>query len=137
MTATDTPSQTTDSYWLQAERKNGAYPTHTPNGGKWLIFVSSSEVDALWDTIRRATEDGQLGGYAKVSTALQNPNANSPDKVICVYTYDCTDETDVKRIREELRHLGITSEIRYKTDQETKAGIYSKRGNKNIQKYRM
>ncbi len=49
-------------------------------------------------------------------------------KVICVYTYDWTDEADVRRVRQELRALGITSKIPYKTDDDTNAGRYSSQG---------
>ena len=130
------PSEVTDSYWLYAERKEGTYPEHSENGGKWLIFVQLSLVDAVWEKIKRATEEGKLGSSAKVATARPNPNATNPNtKVICVYTYDWTDETDVKRVREELRQLGITSKTPYKADKETYSGIYANRGNKRISKY--
>lgn len=55
-------SEVTDSYWLDTERKIGAYPDHTENGGKWLIFVPVSQVDEVWEKIKRATEEGKLGG---------------------------------------------------------------------------
>jgi hypothetical protein len=130
------PSEVTDSYWLHAERKMGTYPEHSENGGKWLIFVPLSLVDAVWEKIRRTTEEGKLGGSAKVATARPNPNATNPNtKVICVYTHDWIDESDVKRIREELRQLGVTSKIPYKADQETYSGMYANRGNKRISKY--
>jgi hypothetical protein len=130
------PSEVTDSYWLHAERKKGIYPEHSENGGKWLIFVPLTLVDAVWERIRYAIEEGNLGGSAKVATACPNPIATSPNtKVICVYTYDWTDESDVKRIREELRQLGVTSKIPYKADQETYSGMYANRGNKRISKY--
>ncbi len=130
------PSEVTNLYWLYAERKKGTYPEHSENGGKWLIFVPLTLVDSVWEKIRRATEEGKLGGAAKVATAHPNPNATNPNtKVICVYTYDWTDESDVKRICEELRQLGVTSKIPYKADQETYSGMYANRGNKRISKY--
>jgi hypothetical protein len=130
------PSEVTDSYWLDAEREIGAYPDHTENGGKWLVFVPISQVDGVWEKIKRATEEGRLGSSAKVSTAKPNPNAKDPKvKVICVYTYDWTDEKDTKRVREELRQLGISSKIPYKADNETVSGKYANRGNMRISKY--
>jgi hypothetical protein len=130
------PSEVTDLYWIDATRKQGTYPEHSENGGKWLIFVPLQHVDDVWEKIRLATEQGSLGSSAKVSTARANPNAtNSEAKVICVYTYDWTDEHDVRRIREELRQLGIKSKIPYKADQETASGMYANRGNKRISKY--
>lgn len=133
---TPKPSQVMDLYWLHAKRKQGTYPEHSENGGKWLIFVPLQQIDEVWEKIRLATEQGLLGSSAKVSTARPNPNAtNSDTKVICVYTYDWTDEHNVKTIREALRQLGITSKIPYKADQETYSGMYANRGNKRISKY--
>lgn len=130
------PSEVFDSPWLSVKRKQGRYPKPTENSGKWLIFIPLSQIDAVWEEIKTATEEGRLGSSAKVATAHPNPNATSPDtKVICVYTYDWTDEADVRRIREELRSLGITSKIPYKADQETHSGQYANRGSKRISKY--
>ena len=130
------PSQVTDVYWLHAKREAGDYPAYTKNIGKWLIFVDSAHVDEIWGRIKQATEEGKLGPAAKVSTAKPNPNARNPEnRVICVYTYDWTDKEDVKRIRQELRDLGITRKIPYKADRETLSGKYAIRGDKRISKY--
>jgi hypothetical protein len=130
------PSQITAEYWLYAVRKRGQYPKATAKSGKWLVFVPVSRVDEVWAKIREATEDGRLGDSAKVATAKPNSNATDPSKkVICVYTYDRTDEEDVRRIRDELRALGIVSKIPYKTDRDTTAGRYAKRGHQRISKY--
>jgi hypothetical protein len=61
--------------------------------------------------IKKATEDGLLGCSSKVATATSNSNV----KVICVYTYDWTDEKDVMRVRSELKRLGIEKKIPYKS----------------------
>jgi hypothetical protein len=130
------PSQITHEYWLYAERKSGQYPKATAKSGKWLVFVPISQVDDVWAKIKHATEDGRLGDSAKVATAKPNPNASDRSKkVICVYTYDWTDEEDVRRIRDELRVLGIASKIPYKTDRDTSAGRYARRGHRRISKY--
>ncbi|MFQ6114621.1 MAG: putative phosphothreonine lyase domain-containing protein [bacterium] len=130
------PSTVTNTYWLHAFRKKGVYPESTSNSGKWLVFVPVHKVDQLWKKIKHATEEGKLGGSSKVSTARPNPNAtDSSTKVICVYTYDWTDQEDVMRIRQQLRDLGVTSKIPYKADEDTYAGRYRNRGNKRISKY--
>ena len=130
------PSEVMDSFWIYAKRKIGSYPEHSENGGKWLIFIPTQKIDDMWGKIRTATEEGLLGDSSKVSTARPNPNAaNSDTKVICVYTYDWTDELDVKKIRESLRQLGITSKIPYKADKETRSGAYVNRGSTRISKY--
>ena len=55
--------------------------------------------------------------------------------MICVYTYDWTDEEDVRRIREVLRELGFVKKIPYKADQETRAGRYAASGEGRVSKY--
>ncbi|MBI5243018.1 MAG: DUF1917 domain-containing protein [Elusimicrobia bacterium] len=130
------PSQVTDAYWVCAERKTGSYPEPTERNGKWLIFVPLARVDAVWELIRLATEEGRLGDSAKVATARANHNAVDQDKkVICVYTYDWQDKEDVMRIRAELRTLGIAWEIPYKADADTDAGRYRVAGHTRISKY--
>ena len=127
------PSEVSDVYWLRAQRKSGNYHDSTERAGKWLIFVPVREVDEVWAKIKAATEEGLLGGSAKVATAMPNPNATSSDKkVICVYTYDWMDVDDVRRIRQELRKLGFTAKIPYKSDEDTYAGNYANRGHKRI-----
>ena len=63
------PSETFDGHWIQATDRTGS---HRIGGGvgKWMIFPQASELDSQWEKIRIATENGQLGFAAKVSTAL-------------------------------------------------------------------
>ncbi len=90
----------------------------------------------MWSRIKNAVEEGKLGDSAKVATARPNSLARkSNGKIICVYTYDWTDEKDIKRIREELRKLGITNKIPYKADEDTLSGKYRIKGHKGISKY--
>jgi hypothetical protein len=131
------PSAVTAEPYLYAKRRHHDYPRHTENGGKWLIFVPTSEVDEVWATIKQATQDGQLGGLSKVATAYPNPlTIHAEKRVICVYTYDSQDETDVMRVRAELRRLGVIERITYKPDAATRAGAYSKNCGKRVGKYR-
>ncbi len=129
------PSQVTDVYWIHADRRKGSYPMPTSRNGKWLIFVKDRDIDEVWDKIRKATEDGKLGSGAKVATAKPSLLGESGTKVICVYTYDWTDEKDVKRVREELKKLGITNKIPYKSDEDTLSGKYIATGHTRISKY--
>jgi Domain of unknown function (DUF1917) len=132
------PSEATRNYWIFAERKQGAYPDPTPRSGKWLVFVSPERVDEMWLLIQAATEEGRLGHTAKVATAKPSPLASGTgqDRVICIYTYDSDDQADVMRVREELRRLGISRPISYKTDEATREGRYSRRGQR-VSKYRV
>jgi hypothetical protein len=114
--ADERPSRFTGDYYLHA---TGPAPAEgSPRRpGKWLIFVSRSRIDALWETIRRAVQAGRLGHAAKVSTALPDPMSPDPKKhVICVYTGDEDDPADVRRVRDALRQLGISWRIPYKSD---------------------
>lgn len=130
------PSKETNDYWIYAEREKGGYPEPTFRSGKWLIFVDVKDVDEVWDKVRNATVEGSLGSGSKVATAKSNPNAIDPNKrVICVYTYDSADFKDVKRIREELRRLGITNRIPYKEDSKTLSGKYRAKDDRRISKY--
>jgi hypothetical protein len=123
--ATDTrPSRFTGDHYLHVA---GPQPAEglVRRPGKWLIFVSRSRVDALWESVRRAVQAGRLGHAAKVSTALPDPLSPDPKKhVICVYTADEDNPTDVRRVRDALRALGITWKIPYKSDRATRAGQY-------------
>ena len=130
------PSKVTDVYWIFAERRMGQYPEATMYSGKWLIFVSLGRLDAVWRKIKYATENGQLGPESKTATAKPNSLAGkSKQKVICVYTYDWTDDQDVKRTRDELKNLGIVWKIPYKTDQDTLDGKYRGMVGQRISKY--
>lgn len=102
-----------------------------------MIFISNHSVDRIWAKIRVAIEEGRLGSIAKVATAkINSASANSKIKVICVYTYDWRDEKDVKRVREELKKIGIARKIAYKTDEDTEQGKYRTTGTtEKISKY--
>lgn len=135
MSSMKRPSSTTDGYWILAR---GPKSRRGPglNPGKWLIFVSRTEIDASWERVVKALGEGLLGPEAKVSTARPNPNSSDPSKhVICVYTHDGDDEADVRRVRAALRDIGITAKISYKTDAATLAGRYENRGSRRISKY--
>lgn len=131
------PSEVTDRFWLFAYSRQTDYPAMTDRSGKWLLFVPVGEVDQVWAIVRSAVEDGRLGALAKVATARPSPLAMDQGvKVICVYTYDWTDEPDVMRVREELRRLGFNQKLSYKADQDTISGRYAHTGHRRLSKYR-
>ena len=130
------PVSLQDAYWIVARRKRGEYPEGTTKSGKWLIFSDAAKVDSIWRKVKQAVEDGLLGDRVKVSTAKPNPNArDSSRRVICVFTYDYEDIEDVRRIREQLRRLGVTEKIAYKADEDTRAGKYRTKGHRQISKF--
>ena len=135
----DFPSQIIDDYWVHAsvkEQKDHPRKFKNLKIGKWLIFSEIKEIDATWQTVKKATESGLLGIGAKVATSMSNPNTTSEsEKVICVYTYNWQDVDDVYRIEKALRSIGIESTLYYKTDNDSIKGNYKVNGSKNISKY--
>jgi hypothetical protein len=123
------PSKTTQMYWIVQDAP-GSVPEaiEDENAGKWLIFQEPGLVDDSWKKIRNATVALDLGISAKVSTSKPNPESRDNRKVIYVYTKNWADETDVMRVRENLRTLGFTERIGYKRNIETFAGEYAKKG---------
>lgn len=129
------PSEVSEVRWIYAIRAQGNYPAATEQSGKWLVFAPWNEIDEVWKKIKEATSSGKLGGSAKVATNMGSWTAADPENsVICVYTYDWTDDEDMTRIREELRALGITRKIAYKSDEDTLAGKYKATGDRGFSK---
>jgi hypothetical protein len=128
------PSHDTKNFWHVTSDLTRKQKHSTVRSGKWLVFVPPEQLDAKWEVIRRATEEGKLGFSSKVSTARPSPNASGSERVICVHTYDSDDEADVLRVREVLRDLGFTAKIPYKTDAMTLKGVYAESG-KRVSKY--
>ena len=119
------PSEVTKISWLYIKREQGEYPETTPKSGKWVIPLRETKLDEIWPAIKQATEEGKLGQSSMAATAKPNPRASkSGEKMIFVFTYDHTDTEDARRIRLELRNLGINQKLRYKADEETRAGRY-------------
>lgn len=138
------PSKHTEEYWIYAyspkkfAKKERVVEQDKLKTGKWLVFVDKENIDKVWNKIKSATERGILGIGAKVSTAKPKPADIGYKKnkhVICVYTYDWTDEKDIKKVRGELRKLGVTDKIPYKADIDTLGGKYAVRGHEKISKY--
>jgi hypothetical protein len=130
------PSEEKQSFFVKVRASRVRYHDQTERSGKWLVFVDRQDVDHVWQKIYDALIAGELGSYAKVSTARPNPTSTDPRKhVICVYTYDSDDRRDVMRVRDSLRELGFVSPIGYKTDRATEEGNYKARGDQRISKY--
>ena len=124
----DIPSENAVDEWIYAHGVGeGCYEDGHSFTGKWLIWASWADVDERWKQIKQATEAGQLGVSAKVSTI--RPNAyKRKDHVIEVYTSDYRDEASVGGVLRGLRRLGISGVLYYKTEQDTISGVYSSEG---------
>ena len=90
-----------------------------------MLFVPVDQIDTARAVVKQETEAGRLGISAKVATAKDNPNAASRDvRLICVYTPDCRDLDDLRRVLAALRALGYHQRLYYKEDNATLALIY-------------
>jgi hypothetical protein len=132
MSSRQKPSETTETYWIHAKpiRSELIRPAYI---GKWLVYAPSSDIDRVWELIRKANDKGFLGIGAKVATAKSNPNSSDPDtKVICVYTGDYENIEDVRLVGLELNKLGfgLDRPIYYKPDTMTYEGKYAKTGSR-------
>ena len=110
---------------------------HNVKTGKWMLFCSPAEVDAIWQRVCEGILSGKLGNSAKVArrgTSKRSGDAGATDakeeQVICVYTKDFEDQKGVKRVLEGLRELGLVKSdddrgIWYKADAWTYLEIHS------------
>jgi hypothetical protein len=120
------PTDEVDEFWIWADSPTP--PTKSDvRSGKWMIFSAPERHDEAWALVRDATEDGTLGIQAKAATARVNPLARgSKSKLICVYTRDCEDSEDLKRVLTRLRELGFAERMYYKTNAATRNHVYGK-----------
>ncbi|GJJ67709.1 hypothetical protein EMPS_00055 [Entomortierella parvispora] len=125
------PTQIFNDYWVWAQSLSKEYRSG-PRVGKWMLFYSKAALDEKWAIVKHLTEQDELGGLAKCSTAKENPNAkNSKAGVIIVYTYDYQDQEDVYRVAVNLyQKLEYGRVMYYKTDDMTRAGLYAHTGSK-------
>jgi hypothetical protein len=93
--------------------------------GKWLIYISRSTVDQVWEILSSNIETGKLPYNAKVATAKSNPFADQKEKlVICVYTPCYLFRDDVRHCRVLLKKLSFEARLYYKPDVFTYKGMY-------------
>ncbi|KAI1362395.1 hypothetical protein F5Y08DRAFT_276413 [Xylaria arbuscula] len=93
--------------------------------GKWMVFCTVFEVNEVWESIAKATANNELGIAAKVAAKSQLDQRT--ERLICVYTQDFSNISDVTRVAEKLRQLGLTrgKPLYYKPDVYTYLGIAS------------
>jgi hypothetical protein len=93
--------------------------------GKWLIYVSRSKIDSVWENLSSNIETGELPCDAKAATAKANPHASEKEKhVICVYTPNYLFRDDVRQCRLLLKQMGFEARLYYKPDVFTYKGMY-------------
>ncbi|KAK5057574.1 hypothetical protein LTR84_011574 [Exophiala bonariae] len=96
--------------------------------GKWMIFPPVEDADRVWRIVAEATWKGKLGTASKVATYDENDeSARAATRIICVYTADFTDESDVTRVLLALCDLGLVDEKEgAKGDQDAAAATAAK-----------
>ena len=103
--------------------------------GKWMLFPTPDDVNRIWSLVATATANGELGHAAKVAT--DDGSGNATPRLICVYTEDFPDMSDVRRVLGRLVDMGLVIKnkkgpmgeergIYYKADAFTDLGIDSK-----------
>ncbi|MBE0691205.1 MAG: DUF1917 domain-containing protein, partial [Anaerolineae bacterium] len=90
-----TPSHVSAVYWIEAAPQTpGVRPTS--RAGYWRLQTRVEAVDAVWQVVKTATENGRLGYKAKVATAAHGEDQDV--RMIYVCTYDAADAQDVARV---------------------------------------
>lgn len=111
--------------WIYAFSPMENYPRNTSRDGKWLVFVPVEEVDQWWERIKEGIRQGLLGRLAKIALSARPDRWTGKDRhVICVYTYDSEDKTDVERVRRGLHDIGIDWKLSYKTNAQTELDAF-------------
>lgn len=112
------PSDYSAVYWIESKRKQGDYPAITPNTGEWRIKLTVKNVDAIWEKIKIATENGELGYKSKVSTRPAAGQTHPDERLLCVRTYNADDLDDVERVKTALIDMGLTENLVYSRDKD-------------------
>ncbi|KAF9936474.1 hypothetical protein BGZ67_002335 [Mortierella alpina] len=135
--STFVPTQTVADYWVWAESTSKPLVSGLRTG-KWMLFYDKSILDAKWAAVKELVEHDQLGGLAKCSTAMENPNAmSSKTGVIIIYTSDYDNQEEVYDVAVKLQlALEYNKPMYYKTDDQTRAGMYAKNGSKKNHLYK-
>lgn len=98
------------------------------DSGKWLIFLNAEQESGMWNEICESLSHGELAKYSyQVKMALSprfNDKIKENRKVVCIYTIDFNDKEQVKGCLKVLRSLGFNDVMYYKTDNQTRSGLY-------------
>jgi hypothetical protein len=119
------PSEHMASPWLYASSDRLNIPENLEKVGKWCIFRGGDEIDASWEKIKDLCKNNKIA-MAKVASATSGAKFNGIH-VICVYTLDYSNTSEVMEIRELLKKNGFTEDIGYKRDIETINGVYGEK----------
>lgn len=96
-----------------------------------MLFCKTAVVDDIWAAIVSAAAVHALGLSAKVSPRKvedASTRSRADEHVVCVYTFDYTDDADASRVAAAIAHAvrpHWVGSLRYKPDIYTYLGIYS------------
>jgi Bles03-like protein len=140
--ATSVDPCATAERWVRAEPEEPA-DYDIRHVGKWLIYLRCRQVETSWAAVARGTRAAVLGVGAKISgheaRRTKRPDEEleladlldqRPPHVVCVYTRDWRDVADNERVGRKLAELGVIEShvLRYKSDEQTYAGVYAGAG---------
>lgn len=113
--------------WIYAIQIENPYKELDRNKiGKWMLYIPENHIHDIWYKICEGVKSKNIWA-AKV-----NPKSHLRNEtyVIIIYTYNFEDRKDVRRVLDYLlkNNLTLGKTIYYKTDQQTRQGIYA--GNK-------
>ncbi|TCA62722.1 DUF1917 domain-containing protein [Rhizobium pisi] len=92
--------------------------TDEASTGKWLVPITVPDIGLVWEEIEDAAVEGRLTAVKKSTPQLRKQIARD---LVCVY---CTasDADTVAETLAILREIGVTDELRYKSDRATSDG---------------
>ena len=74
-----------------------------------MIFCQANEVNAIWSVVVRATVNNELGTAAKVAP---NEGNDRKPRLMCIYTKNFNDKSDVTRVVNKLKDLGVIDRVK-------------------------
>ena len=113
------PSDYSAVYWIESKRQQGEYPAITSNTGEWRIKLNVKNVDGVWEKVKIATENGELGYKSKVSTRPAANQTHPDERLLCVRTYNADDLEDVERVKTALINMGLGDGLVYNRDKDS------------------
>lgn len=115
------PSKDQSRSWIYALAPGRTDFKSNASTGKWCIFRETAQIDTAWAKVSDAVARRDFE-CAKVSTRWGKGSCDQ--HVICVYTTDFNNETEVLMARSRLYALGFTEELGYKRCLDTQGNLY-------------
>lgn len=113
--------KTATEHILDAAREHGV------TTGKWMLFPTPGDVNAVWQHVADATVSGHLGSSAKVAT--DSGLGDGRPRLVCVYTEDFSNDEDVNRVLKKLVEMGLVNK---KEAAGAPRGLYYKCGKSSL-----